>query len=240
MRVAQSQVGEQIRLTTKPSKAVQTVCPRSSRSVHPTRLGSHNKRRSCALPLLTETQVRARANRVVISRQVTAKAILTEEKGLDATFDVFLSHSTNEPEHILLGVKMFLEDEGLSVYVDKYTDPQLSTKNVDVETAKLLRLRLSASKSLLYIYSEHSRLSRWMPWELGFMDGIKRKIGITPVAAETQEEFKGEQFLGLYPYVDHERIENSNKWTLWIQRSTSVYAELAPWIKGNEKIAPHT
>ena len=46
------------------------------------------------------------------------------------------------------------------------------------------------------------------------MDGMKRKIGIAPVAAETQEEFKGEHFLGLYPYVDHERIENSNKWTL--------------------------
>ena len=80
------------------------------------------------MPLLTETQVRARANRVVSSRQVTAKVILTEKKELDATFDVFLSHSTNEAEDILLGVKMFLEDEGLSVYVDKYTDPQLSTK----------------------------------------------------------------------------------------------------------------
>jgi len=50
--------------------------------------------------------------------------VSTETAVANATFDVFLSHSSNEPDDIMLGVLKFLEDLRLSVYVDNYSDPQ--------------------------------------------------------------------------------------------------------------------
>jgi hypothetical protein len=68
------------------------------------------------MALLTETAVRARGAQLRTLRKSAAREILTETASANAHFDVFLSHSSNEPEEILLGIKGFLEDAGLSVY----------------------------------------------------------------------------------------------------------------------------
>jgi len=187
------------------------------------------------MALLTETEVRARAARTTTLRKSTALESLTETAAADATFDVFLSHSSNEPEEILLGIKGYLEDAGLSVYVDRYTDPQLSPEEITPETAETLRGRLRASKSLLYVYSRH-KLSRWMPWELGFMDGAGGRIGIAPVVQTTRNTFDGEQYLGLYPYLDRAMIEGQNNWSLWINRGVREYTDYTSWVRGKKEI----
>jgi hypothetical protein len=123
---------------------------------------------------LTEDEVRKRAAPITRSLQKSAERVLSEAiASVNETFDVFLSHSSAEPDEILLGVKAILQDYGLSVYVDKYSDPQLSPDRVTPETAEVLRKRMRNSNTLLYVYSQHSRKSRWMPWELGFFDGLK-------------------------------------------------------------------
>ena len=188
------------------------------------------------MPLLTEAEVAAEARRAIRDRGETAREILVEAKAEDDTFDVFLSHSSHEPEHIVLGIKSFLEKDGLSVYVDKYTDPQISPDNVTVATAELLRHRLISSSSLIYIYSGHSQLSRWMPWELGFMDGLSGKVGIAPVVKMQRNAFAGEDFLGLYPFVSRSEIRNTNHKTFWIKKSTKEYARLSRWIGGSSEI----
>lgn len=188
------------------------------------------------MALLTETEVRARAAQMTTVRKTAAREILTETASADATFDVFLSHSSNEPEEILLGIKGYLNDAGLSVYVDRYTDPQLSPEEVTPETAETLRSRLRASKSLLYVYSRHSKLSRWMPWELGFMDGAGCRIGIAPVVQTARNTFDGEQYLGLYPYLDRATISGQNTWALWINRGLREYTDYASWVRGKKEI----
>ncbi|MEQ5788412.1 hypothetical protein J3454_10955 [Erythrobacter sp. NFXS35] len=77
------------------------------------------------MALLTEAEVLARAARMTTLRKSTALESLTETASAGATFDVFLSHSSNEPESILLGIKGYLEGSELSVYVDRYADPPL-------------------------------------------------------------------------------------------------------------------
>ena len=155
------------------------------------------------MPFLTESAVRARAVRIARSAERTAGRILLEATAsVGQKFDVFLSHSSTEPEEILLGIKLFLEDDGLSVYVDKYSDPQLSPGKVSRKTANILRSRMGDSKILLYIHSAHSSKSRWMPWELGYFDGLKGKVGVIPVTKNQEETFKGEEYLNLYPYVE--------------------------------------
>lgn len=73
---------------------------------------------------LTETAVRSRASRAMGSLRKSMRDVSTETAVANATFDVFLSHSSNEPDDIMLGVLKFLEDLRLSVYVDNYSDPQ--------------------------------------------------------------------------------------------------------------------
>jgi hypothetical protein len=157
----------------------------------------------------------------------------------DDTFDVFLSHSSAEPEELLLGIKMMLEDRGLKVYVDKYSDPHLSPDKVTPETADILRNRMRQSNTLLYVYSRHSKKSRWMPWELGFFDGLKGAVGIIPVTRDQEETFMGEEYLNLYPHVDEALVSGSAETRLWINKSKKVYASLDRWAKGVEKIRKH-
>lgn len=41
-----------------------------------------------------------------------------------------------------------------------------------------------------------------MPWELGFFDGFRTAVAVLPVAKNSSETFSGQEFLGLYPYID--------------------------------------
>lgn len=193
------------------------------------------------MALLTEDAVLKRADRETKALRKSVKAALQESAGPDDTFDVFLSHSSAEPEKLLLGVKGLLEDEGLSVYVDRYSDSQLSPADVTVETAALLRKRLRASRSLLYVYSRHSTTSRWMPWELGFFDGMKRPLGVLPVVQSRRSAFEGEEYLGLYPYVDQAEASNGASVLLWANhaRQGNTYAELKKWV-GGAPLKAHT
>ena len=117
------------------------------------------------------------------------------------TFDVFLSHSIADAE-IVLGIKQLLEESGLKVYVDWVEDAQLDRRAVTKETAAVLRQRMRQSKSLIYLSSDNSSSSKWMPWELGYFDGFKPDgVAIMPVLDSPSDSFKGQEYLGLYPIV---------------------------------------
>lgn len=188
------------------------------------------------MTLLTEAQVLRRADEEIARKKTAVSKMLTEAASLDATFDVFLSHSSAEPEKLLLGIKGYLEDEGLTVYVDKYTDPQLAVGDITPKTAELLRMRMRNSTTLLYIHSRHSKISRWMPWELGFADGVHGRVGILPIAQGSTNAFHGEEYLGLYPYVDQAHITGTENLVLWINRNQTTYAGLRPWLRGRAAI----
>ncbi len=189
------------------------------------------------MALLLEADVRDRASTVTHSlRKSMVEARADSVSPAQDRFDVFLSHSSNELEQIILGVMAFLNDAGLSVYVDRYHDPQLSPVAVTKQTAAVLRVRMRQSRSLLYIHSQHSKQSRWMPWELGYFDAYRGLVGIIPVAKEAELTFKGEEYLGLYPYVDRAPLENTAKSLFWINESATKYAQLIPWVRGEKKI----
>lgn len=156
------------------------------------------------MPLFTERDLRVRTSiRSSLSGKKPA-AMLQESCRWTISsdrFDVFLSHSTSDAE-LVLGVKVILEEQGLSVYVDWVTDPDLDRRNVTVETANRLRQRMKQSRSLIYAHSVNSPNSKWMPWELGFFDGYNGAIAIFPISESPTDSFKGQEFLGLYPYID--------------------------------------
>lgn len=119
-------------------------------------------------------------------------------------FDIFLSHSYKDKE-IIPYLKKELESMGYSVYVDWLNDKFLSRDEVTSDTAKVLQTRMKQSKSLFFATSENSSNSKWMPWELGYFDGIKdKKVAILPINTNNNfvdDTFEGQEYLGLYYYV---------------------------------------
>lgn len=141
------------------------------------------------------------------------------------TYDVFLSHSFLDAE-VILGLKLALEEKNFTVYVDWIEDKQLSRDNVNSETANQLRNRMKKCKSLFFATSDNSSNSKWMPWELGYFDGLKNKVAIIPIKKSDFESdnYAGQEYLGLYDYV----IEKYG--SLHIQLSNGTTKRLLEWI----------
>lgn len=139
-------------------------------------------------------------------------------------YDIFLSHSSLDARAVL-GLKLHLEEMGCSVYVDWIEDRQLDRSKVNRQTADLLRKRMMRCTSLFYATSDNSEKSRWMPWELGYFDGIKGKVAILPILNNsTDNRYNGQEYLGLYPYVTKSNSE------LFIHNSTYEYQSLSRWL----------
>ena len=118
---------------------------------------------------------------------------------MTTNYDVFLSHAFEDAE-VIAGVKLLIEQENLSVYVDWIEDPQADRSKVTASTAGMLRQRMNHCRFLLFASTKASSSSKWMPWELGYFDGLRRdRVGILPVVQFAGSSFKGQEYLGLYP-----------------------------------------
>jgi hypothetical protein len=148
------------------------------------------------------------------------------------SFDIFLSHSFLDKDEVE-GLYLELSKLGYSVYVDWIVDPHLNRNNVTKESASLIRLRMLSCKSLLLATSTNSAISKWAPWELGYIDGNTSKCAIIPISSETiaPNSYKGVEYLSLYQFVKKvptiglgEKlfiIEEANKYVLfddWLRK----------------------
>ena len=107
----------------------------------------------------------------------------------------------------VLGIVEFLKQMGKEVYVDWIEDRQLSRSSVTPETAETLRQRMNQSSRLLYLATDNASSSKWMPWELGYFDGLKSgKVAILPLVDYSFSSFKGQEYLGLYPALDKDDL----------------------------------
>ncbi len=179
----------------------------------------------------TETRIRNRAQQKTGSYKL-AKTVLNEEVAAaksKSNFDIFLSHSTTDAQ-IILGVKGVLEDHGNTVYVDWLEDPQLDRSHVTPSTAEVIRARMRMCKSLVYVHSTNSGSSKWMPWELGYFDGFDGAVAILPVT-KYGESFEGQEYLGLYPYIDEAPSKGSTVNQIWVNKSSSVSTSWSVWTK---------
>jgi hypothetical protein len=115
------------------------------------------------------------------------------------SYQVFLSHAYEDAE-VIAGVKALIEHEGLSVYVDWIEDPQADRSHVTPRTADMLRQRMNHCQFLVFATSKASPDSKWMPWELGYFDGMRHDhVGILPIVESVGGTFNGQEYLGLYP-----------------------------------------
>lgn len=154
----------------------------------------------------------------------------------DRQFDIFLSHSYLDASEISVLSSEF-ETMGYSVYVDWLIDGSLDRKNVTGNTAQLLRRRMQNCKCLFFATSSHSQESKWMPWELGYFDGLKDKVAIVPVVEDSKAEgddYSGQEYLSIYPYVGKTPIKGSGKEALWVHDSHQKYVSFNSWLSGSK------
>jgi hypothetical protein len=152
-------------------------------------------------------------------------------------FDIFLSHSYSDRKGAI-GIKNILENDfGYSVYIDWIVDRDLNRDNVSTSTAKKIKERMKKCKCLFYATSTNSSTSKWMPWETGLMDGLKNRVAICPFFDYSNtNQFVGQEYLGIYPYVTIDKTTTSTREYLWIQIDANIYVKFDDWLKGTE---PH-
>jgi ribosomal protein L7/L12 len=186
------------------------------------------------MSLITEEFLRGvtQERKVNFSKGLSAVEVLNESFNINKTYDVFLSHSYIDKEKIA-SVKYYLELLGLSVYIDWIDDGQLVRDRVTKETAERIKSRMKKCKSLIYVFSNNSNSSKWMPWELGYFDGIKGRIAVLPITRFSNiNTFRGTEYLGLYPYVTKDQIAGKDSETLWVRENENKYISIGEWLIG--------
>lgn len=191
------------------------------------------------MSLFSESQIRNRykqeyQTRIRETRYFSASTILNENRQNAESrkeFDIFLSHSSDDKE-IIAGLTLILQDLGYNVYVD-WCDPKLNRNNVSPETAAILRERMKQSKSLVYAFSENASNSKWMPWELGYFDGLKdSRIAVLPISQSAKDSYKGTEFVGLYYHIQFNKVKGTNRDAIWVHNGEE-YVNYNKWINGS-------
>ena len=178
--------------------------------------------------ILTESIIRQ------ASREAKEQRILISESTMhfdDAgNYDLFISHSFRDKE-LISGLYHLFNKAGYKVYIDWIDDKDLDRSKVTSDTAALIKRRIWASTGTTYVSTSNSTSSKWCPWELGVADGMKGKVCILPVM---ESSFKGQEYLGLYPYLEYAKVQGKEKQEFWVydQVDRSKYVILRDWLKG--------
>jgi hypothetical protein len=157
------------------------------------------------------------------------------DSGTNQEFDIFISHSYFDKDTIE-GLYYLLSSSGYIVYIDWIIDGHLNRENVTKDTAELIRKRMKSSKSLLFTVSTNASFSKWMPWELGFVDGITSKCATLPITPneEIRDEFERSEYLLLYPYLYQKNI--GDIFYLYIVETPNKYVLFDDWL--NNGVSP--
>ena len=148
-------------------------------------------------------------------------------------YDVFISYSWNDRTYANKVVQL-LERCGYDVYID-YNDTHLDRSNVSEETAKRIIQAMQKCKGLLHLYSPSASVSKWCPWEVGVFSGIKDfKCANLPITEDYNEDFKKQEYLEIYPYVEYAKVMGTNRDEFWIYDGPNKYVTLSGWLNGTK------
>ena len=153
------------------------------------------------------------------------------EKG--EKFDIFLSYSYPDKDFALIIFKL-LRECGYKTYID-LKDKYLDRNDVDEETARRISKIMNNCKCLVYVHTPSAKVSKWCPWELGYMSGRTNfRCCVVPLI-EDKEDFPHQEYLGLYPIVEYEKIKDTDEYAFWVRKyKTSSYVNLKFFIDGKD------
>lgn len=148
-------------------------------------------------------------------------------------YDIFLSHSYKDRVAVAGLVKYLKRQYHYEIYVDWIEDQDLNRSRVTKETAEAIKSRMRNCKCLFYVTSENAPSSKWMPWELGLMDGLKERVAICPLTREVYEadDYRGQEYLGIYPYISETKTDKGQI-ALWVNDDKKHFVIFEEWLKG--------
>ncbi len=182
---------------------------------------------------------------MILSKQYLNE--LTQKKALDESvvyfskrkkeeredYDIFFSYSYNDKEFALTIVQL-LEKCGYNVYID-LKDNELDRNNVGIETVKKIAQSMDKCRGLLYLYSKASSVSRWCPWELGYVSGKKSfRCAKLPLIQSSKDTYEKQEYLEIYPTIEYAKVSGTEKNEFWVYESAKKYTTLRKWINGEE------
>ena len=86
---------------------------------------------------------------------------------------------------------------------------------------------------LLFATTKNSTDSKWMPWELGLKDGQNGLVAILPVVQDKTERYSGQEYLGIYPYIDIHKDNTRAGPFLWVNETAEHYVKFDSWLNGD-------
>ena len=146
-------------------------------------------------------------------------------------YDIFLSYSFSDKDYAITIYKLLINC-GFTVYID-IGDKQLDRDDVDEQTARRIALIMNNCSCLIYVHTASAKVSKWCPWELGYMSGKTNfRCCIIPLL-EDKEDFPHQEYLGLYPIVDYEKGVEDGRYKFWANvYNTDKYVSLKAFIQG--------
>ena len=150
-------------------------------------------------------------------------------------YDVFISHSYLDKD-LINALYYKFEQCGYTVYID-WKDEKLKDRNkITKDVANKLKENMNNSKGLLFVATDNSSESKWCPWELGYVDGLKNRTAILPILEKKTSEYKGQEYLGIYPYITYAKVKDKEKFDFWVNdpENSKKYSTLKQWLKSGE------
>lgn len=184
------------------------------------------------MPLYSYADLLAKGRRKALNKSMNADELLKSASAAKGSYDVFLSYTTVDAR-VIYGLKDDIEEMGYSVYVD-WIDSALDRNDVSYRTASTLQKRMQRCKCLFFVTTENFEQSRWMIWELGYFDGYRGRVAILPITKTADSTYRGQEYLGLYPYVTKDTIEGTSEEALWVNRLGDTYVALDQWLEGKK------
>lgn len=166
-----------------------------------------------------------------------ARDSLFESRKEIEEYDAFISYSWKD-KIFASKVAYLLEDLGYSVYID-LKDASLSRDKVTLKTVKRIATMMDKCKSLIYLHSPSATVSKWCPWELGYVSGRRNfKCVYLPLLEHSNQDFKNQEYLRIYPVGEYAENASTKKFDLWVvnQSNAKEYTTLKRWINGGKLI----
>ena len=117
----------------------------------------------------------------------------------------FLSHCSQDMEDVISVFSYLRSNYREDVYIDKIDKnlPKFTNSN----TAQILKKQIQKCRKFILVVTRNSKDSCWIPWELGYADGVKsiENIAIFPCNNSPYDaidnSWAGQEYLGLYPRI---------------------------------------
>jgi len=119
-------------------------------------------------------------------------------------YDVFLSHNTKDTT-LVANFKRFLANRGYTIYLDWLQDTEAGRE----ENSEKVKVAIANSRVLIHMHTHTVGQSRWIPWQIGYFDGLKSANEIA-----------------ILPFLNHNRILPPYGGQEYLQRYTQIGAEV--------------